>query len=300
MKSALRHKIRASFEKAARTYDDSAFLQKEVARRMDDRLDMMRLQPERILDAGCGTGFAFPLLGQRYPQSHLVGLDLAHAMLAEARHRLPKPTLFGRLLAPFNGRPAPLVGADMEAMPLASDSVDLLWSSLALQWLETPDASFREMRRVLKPGGLLLFSTFGPDTLRELRAAFAGLDGYNHVNRFLDMHDVGDALIHAGFANPVMEMEYLTLTYDDLKGVMRDLKGIGAHTVVDGRREGLMGRKEWQRLVDNYEAFRREGKLPATYEVIYGHAWVGAVKPAHEDGRKVIQLKIEQRRGGLD
>jgi malonyl-CoA O-methyltransferase len=300
MKSALRKKIRASFDKAARTYDDSAFLQKEVVRRMNDRLEMIRLQPSRILDAGCGTGFAFPLLNQRYPKAHLVGLDLAHAMLAEARQRVPKPSLFGRLLAPFNGRPAPLIGADMEAMPLASDSIDLLWSSLALQWIETPEDTFREMRRVLKPGGLLLFSTFGPDTLRELRAAFSKLDGYNHVNRFLDMHDLGDALVHAGFSSPVMEMEYLTLTYDDLKGVMRDLKGIGAHTVIEGRRQGLMGRHDWQRLVDNYETFRREGRLPATYEVIYGHAWVGDVKPAQEDGRKVIQLKIEQRRAGLD
>lgn len=299
MKSALRTKIRASFEKAARTYDDSAFLQKEVVRRMDNRLDMIRLQPSRILDAGCGTGFAFPLLNRRYPRAHLVGLDLAHAMLAEARQRLPKPSLFGRLLAPFNGRPKPLIGADMEAMPLASNSIDLLWSSLALQWIETPEDSFREMRRVLKPGGLLLFSTFGPDTLRELRAAFSKLDGYNHVNRFLDMHDIGDALVHAGFSSPVMEMEYLTLTYDDLKGVMRDLKGIGAHTVIEGQRQGLMGRHDWQRLVDNYETFRREGRLPATYEVIYGHAWVGDVKPAHDDGRKVIRLKIEQRRAGL-
>jgi malonyl-CoA O-methyltransferase len=298
MKSALKQAIRASFEKAARTYDDAAFLQKEVARRMDDRLEMMRLSPGRILDAGCGTGFAFPQLMRRYPDADLVGLDLAHAMLVEAQHRLPKPSLLDRLRSPFSGRRSSLIGADMEALPLATDCVDMIWSSLAMQWIAAPETMFREMRRVLKPGGLLLFSTFGPDTLRELRAAFSGIDGYSHVNRFTDMHDIGDALVHAGFANPVMEMEYLTLTYTDLKGVLRDLKNIGAHTVVDDRRQGLMGRHEWQRLVANYERFRREGRLPATYEVIYGHAWVGD-KTSWEDGRKVIQLKIEQRQAGL-
>jgi malonyl-CoA O-methyltransferase len=298
MKPALKQAIRAAFEKAARTYDDAAFLQQEVARRMDERLAMMKLSPGRILDAGCGTGFGFPLLNTRYPDAHLVGLDLAHAMLTEARQRLPKPSLFDRLRSPFSSHHAPLISADMEAMPLAADSVDMIWSSLAMQWIAAPENMFREMRRVLKPGGLLLFSTFGPDTLRELRAAFAGVDGYSHVNRFIDMHDIGDALIHSGFANPVMEMEYLTLTYADLKGVLRDLKGIGAHTVLEGRREGLMGRREWQRLVANYEQFRHEGRLPATYEVIYGHAWVGD-NASWEDGRKVIQLKIEQRQAGL-
>ncbi len=298
MKSTLRQAIRSAFEKAARTYDDSAFLQQEVVRRLDSRLDLMKLAPQRILDAGCGTGFAFPLLSARYPKADLTGLDLAHAMLAAARARLPRPSLLGRLGGLLNGHGAPLACADMASLPFAHDSFDMAWSSLALQWLDDPEAVFGEMRRVLRPGGVLLFATFGPDTLRELRAAFAGLDGYGHVNRFVDMHDLGDALVHAGFANPVMEMEYLTLTYGDLKGVLRDLKGIGAHTVLDARREGLMGRREWQDMVERYEAFRREGRLPATFEVIYGHAWVGD-KAQWEDGRKVIQLKIEQRQAGL-
>jgi malonyl-CoA O-methyltransferase len=295
MNSALRRAIRASFEKAAAHYDDSAFLQLEVARRLDEHLDLMKLAPARILDAGCGTGFAFPLLNRRYPKAELVGLDLAHGMLDQARQRLPKPSLLGRL---FAGAAAPLVCADMACLPLASDSCDLAWSSLAMQWLDDPEVVYREIRRVLRPGGLLMFATLGPDTLKELRAAFAGLDGHGHVNRFIDMHDLGDALVHAGFANPVMEMEHITLTYDDLKGLLRDLKGIGAHTVLEGRREGLMGRTEWQRLVANYERFRQDGRLPATYEVVYGHAWVGD-KNSWEDGRKVIQLKIEQRQRGL-
>jgi malonyl-CoA O-methyltransferase len=298
MKSSLRQAIRAAFEKAARSYDDSAFLQQEVVRRLDARLDMIKLSPQHVLDAGCGTGFAFPLLQARYPKARLTGLDLAHGMLDIARGRLPKPSLIGRLGNLMNGPSTPLACGDIASLPFANDSFDLVWSSLALQWLDGPERAFAEMRRVLRPGGVLLFATFGPDTLRELRTAFAGLDGYGHVNRFVDMHDLGDALIHSGFAGPVMEMEYLTLTYDDLKGVLRDLKGIGAHTVVDRRREGMMGRKEWQELVDRYEAFRHDGRLPATYEVVYGHAWVGD-KAHWEDGRKVIRMKIAQRQAEL-
>jgi malonyl-CoA O-methyltransferase len=293
-----RQAIRAAFEKAAPSYDEAAFLQQEIGRRLDEKLDIMKLNPQRILDAGCGTGFALPLLNRRYPDAGLVGLDLAHAMLAEARKRLPKPSLLERVGGLFAARHAPLACGDISRLPFARDSFDLAWSSLALQWLDEPEAVFTEMRRVLRPGGLLLFATFGPDTLKELRAAFAGLDGYGHVNRFIDMHDLGDALIHAGFGNPVMEMEHITLTYTDLKGLLRDLKGIGAQTVLGSRREGLMGRREWQRLNENYERFRHEARLPATYEVIYGHAWVGD-KSQWEDGRKVIQLKIEQRQQGL-
>lgn len=290
-----RQAIRTAFDKAAPHYDESAFLQHEIARRLAERLDMMKLAPRRLLDAGCGTGYALPILHARYPRADLVGLDLAPAMLAEARKRLPPPPLFSRL---FAGRGAPLVCGDIANLPFARDSFDLAWSSLAMQWLDDPEAMFREMRRVLRPGGLLLFATFGPDTLKELRAAFADLDGYGHVNHFVDMHDLGDALIHAGLHNPVMEMEHITLTYADLKGVLSDLKGIGAHTVLDARREGLMGKTEWRRLTANYERFRRDGRLPATYEVIYGHAWVGD-KSRLEDGRKVIQLKIAGKRGGL-
>ena len=295
MKSTTRQAIRGSFEKAACTYDDAALLQHEVARRLDERLDMMKLAPARILDAGCGTGNAFTLLNARFPKAALVGLDLAHSMLVQAHKKLPRPSLLGRL---FAGNPAPLACGDMASLPFAHDSFDLAWSSLALQWLDDPERVFGEMRRVLRPGGVLLFATFGPDTLQELRAAFAGLDGYGHVNRFIDMHDLGDALVHAGFANPVMEMEHITLTYADLKGLLRDLKGIGAHTVLGSRREGMMGRREWQAMIDKYEAFRRDGRLPATYEVVYGHAWVGD-KSHWEDGRKVIRMKIEQRQAGL-
>lgn len=294
----IKRAIRRSFERAASGYDASALLQQEVARRLAERLEPVRLAPARILDAGCGTGYAFPLLSHRFPDAELLGLDLAHAMLVRAGARQPTASLLDRLLPALRRKAPRLVCGDLEAPPLASDSVDVIWSNLALQWLDEPEQVFRGLRRVLRPGGLLIFSTFGPDTLRELRAAFAGLDEHGHVNRFIDMHDLGDALLHAGYANPVMEMEYLTLTYADLKACLGDLKGIGAHTVLGPRRQGMMGKSEWRRLEDNYEAFRRDGRLPATFEVVYGHAWVGD-KSSWEDGRKVIQLKIEQRQAGL-
>jgi len=296
MHEALKRAIRRSFEAAAGRYDESAFLQQEVARRLDDHLEGMKIDPGLILDAGCGTGFGLSLLKARFPRARLLGLDLAHAMASQARARQASGPGWRRLFS--REVPTRLLCADMERLPLRKDSLDMVWSSLALQWVGEPDTAFREAHRVLKPEGLFLFATFGPDTLMELRAASADLDGHQHVNRFIDMHDLGDALVHAGFSNPVMEMERLTLTYEALPGLLRDLKAIGAHTVLENRRAGLMGKAEWRRLADNYERFRRDGRLPATYEVVYGHAWAGA-KDRLEDGRQVIQFKIEQRKAGL-
>lgn len=292
--------IRAAFERAAPHYDQAAFLQREVARRLDERLAVMKIAPAAILDAGCGTGFALPLLQARYPQARLIGLDLALAMLAQTRARYGQPPGWRSWLSRLTSRASPLtlVCGDIERLPLARDSIDLVWSNLTLQWVGDLEATVREVHRVLRPGGLFAFSTFGPDTLKELRQAFAGIDGYAHVNRFTDLHDIGDMLVYAGFANPVMEMEFITLTYADLGSMLRELKAIGADTVLEGRRMGLMGRRLWQRVSDNYERLRRDGRLPATFEVIYGHAWAGR-KDRLEDGRQVIELKIRRRRASL-
>jgi len=291
--------VRRAFERAAPGYDAAATLQKEVALRLDEHLEEMTLAPARILDAGCGTGIGFPLLRARYPDAEVIGLDLAHAMLVQARGIARPPNLLGRLASLLKPGPviAPVCG-DIERLPLGKDSVDMVWSNLALQWVGDLAGAFRQFHRVLRPEGLLLFSTFGPDTLKELREAFAGLDGHNHVNRFVDMHDIGDLLVHAGFGAPVMEMEYLTLTYPDLGGVLRDLKAIGAHTVLEGGRQGLMGKREWRRLAEGYERFRTEGRLPATFEVVYGHAWAGR-HDRLDDGRQVIEFQIQQKRAGL-
>jgi malonyl-CoA O-methyltransferase len=292
--------VRRAFDRAAASYDAHAVLQREVGARLLERLDYMRVTPARVLDLGCGTGAALAGLRARYPDAGMVALDLAPAMLARARLTQPRPGLVARALAHLAPGRAGVawVCGDMERLPFARDAFGLVWSNLALQWADDLAATLRGVHHVLRPGGLLTFSTFGPDTLRELRAAFAVVDDAPHVSRFTDLHDIGDMLVAAGFANPVMEMEMLTLTYPDLRALMLDLKGLGAHNAAAARRRGMMGRAQWARLVAAYETHRREGRLPASFEVIYGHAWVGD-KTRREDGRQVIELKIASRRRAL-
>jgi malonyl-CoA O-methyltransferase len=293
--------VRRAFDHAAADYDAHAVLQREVCDRLLERLDYTTLQPARVLDVGGGTGYGTAHLRTRYPDAELCALDIAPAMLAAVRSRFPSPTWTQRALDRFTAaapRAAHLVCADMGRLPLAANSYDLVWSSLALQWAQDLEATFRGFHRVLAPGGLLMFATFGPDTLKELRAAFAAVDDAPHVNAFIDLHDIGDMLIHAGFVSPVMEMEMLTLTYADLKALMRDLKGIGAHNAAAARRRGLLGKSAWARLEQAYEAKRCEGRLPATFEVVYGHAWAGD-KTRLDDGRQIIQFAIGERRRKL-
>ena len=262
--------VRRSFAAAARTYDDNAFLQREIGDRLFERLDYIKLQPVRVLDLGSGTGYATRKLRQRYADADIVSLDLVPEMLRFSQAQLPTTPILARLFG--RSKRQNWLCANAEALPLANESIDLVLSSLMLQWCD-PEAVSREVARVLKPNGLFMFTTFGPDTLKELRASFRQLDDAPHVNEFVDMHDIGDILVHAGFADPVMDQETVTLTYADLKSMLRELKGIGAHNVLPGRAQGLMGRQRWQRLQDAYEIFRRDGRLPATYEVVYGHAW---------------------------
>jgi malonyl-CoA O-methyltransferase len=260
---------RRHFARAAATYDNAAVLQREVGTRMAERLDVVRLVPEAILDAGCGTGATLPEFALRYPAARRVALDIALPMLAAARAKsAERRSAFRRLLAPLAARsrnPAPaFVCGDVAALPFAAASFDLVWSNLALQWVNDLPGALAEMHRVLRVGGLASFTTFGPDTLRELRAAFAEVDARPHVSRFVDMHDVGDLLVHAGFADPVMHMEQLTLTYADAATLMHDLKAIGATNAAQGRARGLMGRRRGSRVRAALERPRpTAGKPPA-------------------------------------
>jgi malonyl-CoA O-methyltransferase len=258
-----KHRVRRAFGRAAGDYDAAAVLQREVGARMIERLDVVRLEPRFVLDAGAGTGEQAELLMRRYRKARVVALDFALPMVRRARQR-------GRWLR----RPMCLCG-DLEHLPLAEGRVDLVYSNLALQWVNDLEATFRECLRVLRPGGLFVFTTFGPDTLTELRAAWAQADPQHvHVSPFLDMHDVGDALVRARFADPVMDVETLRLTYDAIDGVMRDLKAIGAANAARGRFRAMTGKGRMAAVRDAYEAFRGgDGRLPATYEVVYGHAW---------------------------
>ena len=269
--------VRLAFDRAAKSYDASAVLQREVNERMRSRLDYVKILPETILDAGSGTGAGKRDLQEIYPDARIVELDLSFSMLLKAR-----PVWWKRLFK----SPMQICG-DIENLPIRSSSMDMVWSNLALQWCNDLDSALSGISRILKPNGLFMFSTFGPDTLKELREAFQ--DSHAHVNRFIDMHDIGDALLHSGYSMPVMDMEYITLTYEDVRGVMKDLKAIGAHNVLHGRPRGLFGKSAWRQVLDRYEAKRKEGRLPATFEVIYGHAW--KPEPRLPEGSHVIRFE---------
>ena len=281
-------RVRASFDRAAGTYDAAAVLQTEVRQRMFERLELIKLQPQCVLDAGCGTGHGSELLSQRFPAADVLSLDIAMGMLKKT---LASRSLIQRL---FGRSSRTGICADIEHLPLAGQSLDLIWSNLAIQWCNDLDRAFGEMHRSLRAGGLVMFSTFGPDTLKELRAAASVDAGHVHVSRFIDMHDIGDALVRAGFSAPVLDVEHFVLTYDDVMGVMRDLKAIGAHNAAQGRHRGLLGRGFLEKLTAAYERFRSEGKLPATYEVVYGHAWKPEPKADLPDGLAPVTFRSRQ------
>ncbi|MDZ4141017.1 MAG: malonyl-ACP O-methyltransferase BioC [Methylotenera sp.] len=284
-------RARVSFGRAAATYDAAAILQKQVREEMLSRLDLVKINPQVILDAGCGTGAASRALQKRFAKSQVVSLDFALPMLQITRDSSGYAGLVNRVKTLLSGTQQNLLCADIEHLPLASASTGLVWSNLAIQWCNDLDGALQEFYRVLQPEGLLMFSTFGPDTLKELRGASNVQAGVTSVSRFIDMHDIGDALVRAGFNAPVLDVERFTLTYDDVKSVMRDLKSIGAHNATDGRARGLSGRGFLQKLEANYEQFRIDGKLPATFEVVYGHAWRGQDKPKFEDGVSPLTFK---------
>ncbi len=278
-------RVRASFNRAANTYDAAAVLQKMVREEMLSRLDLVNIKPKAILDAGCGTGHGSFALQKRFKNAQVIALDIALGMLQQTK--LQQPVLNKMLNKLFSKQQ--LVCADIESLPIADNSVGMIWSNLALQWCNNLDAAFTQAARVLQPEGLYMFSTFGPDTLKELRAATQ--NNHTHVSRFIDMHDIGDALIRCGFSAPALDVEKYTLTYDDIKSVMTDLKNIGAHNATQGRARGLQGKGFLQNLTQNYEQYRSEGKLPATFEVIYGHAWKAQPKSLQDDGYAPITFK---------
>ena len=256
-----RGRLRASFDRASTSYESAAGLQARVAAELLERLAVFAFDPRVVLDLGAGTGRVTRELKRRYRRALVLALDLAPGMLREARRHQQWWRRFER------------VCADALRLPLADASVDVVFSSLMLQWCEPLDAALAECRRVLKPDGFLAFSTLGPDTLHELRDAWASADGYNHVNHFVDVHEVGDALVRAGLLEPVLDVDRVEVSYPDVLSLMRDLKAIGAHNVTAGRPRALVGRARLKRVQDAYEAFRRDDRLPATYEVIYGASW---------------------------
>ena len=277
--------IRRAFGRAAKTYAKHAALQREVEDRLLERLEYVERVPQRVLDVGCGPGRASSLLRKRWKSAQTIALDLALPML--------------RRVHTGWRRPLARVCADARALPVADASIDVLFSNLCIQWIDDVPALFDEFRRVLRPSGYLAISTFGPDTLHELRAAWGAADRAPHVSGFVDIARVGDALMAAGFRDPVLDAEHFTLTYADAASLMRELKAIGATNADARRARGLTGKNQLRRALDAYESFRRDDVLPATYEVIYAHAWgpePGQPRRSRAGG-EIASFPIERLRG---
>ena len=284
-----RRHVARRFSRAAPTYGEGDFLVREIDRRMQERLDYVSLQPKRIVDLGCSRGGSFAGLSARYPEAELIGLDISPAMLAAGLQQRPG---WQRWLGIGRSGDPVRLAADAAHLPLKSRSAAMVWSNLLLHWLDDPIPALAEAHRVLEIGGLLMFSTLGPDTLRELRSAFA--DGYAHTQRFADMHDLGDMLVGCGFADPVMDMEVVTLTYDDFDAMLAELRAAGSACAMKARRHGLTGRQAWSAARTAYESMRRDGRLPATFEIIYGHAWKAAPKQT-PDGRAIVRFDLPRK-----
>ncbi|MCP4413674.1 MAG: malonyl-ACP O-methyltransferase BioC [Gammaproteobacteria bacterium] len=266
--SFLKSAIARSFNRAALSYDNSAVLQNVVGERLFERLDLVLVEPERVLDLGSGTGVFSRQLQGRYKKKKVLGIDLAWQMSAFA-NRQKKWSDRGRYIC-----------ADAEYLPLADHSVDLVFSNLMLQWLPDPDRVFKEVQRVLVPGGLLMFSCFGPDTLKEMRQSWAQVDNNIHVNQFMDMHDIGDSLTNAAFSGVVMDNESISMEYESLDLLHQDLRDIGETNINVERIKGLTSKGHWREYLQAYKQFKNEqGEYMVSWEITYGHAWATEMAP---------------------
>jgi malonyl-CoA O-methyltransferase len=274
--------VRNAFDMAADKYDVHSLLQQTVADRLNESFEHIKVEPDKILDLGSGTGYGSKQLKKQFKKAHIYQLDLSAEMLKVSRKQAQRFFSKNHYLC-----------ADANKVPLKNNSVDLVFSSLMLQWCNDPDSVFAEIKRVLRPSGVFLFSSFGPDTLKELRESWRQVDNEVHVNAFTDMHDIGDSLIRNGMDAPVLSIEHIVLTYDECKQLMRELKNIGAHNVNNGRRKTLTGKQRLEKAMKYYESYRKDNKLPATYEIIYGHAWKPEVEKNISTGANTQAISLE-------
>jgi malonyl-CoA O-methyltransferase len=277
--------LRRSFGRAAANYSTIAVLQREVEARLLEQLDYLDGRaPARVLDLGCGPGRASGAMKKRWPKSEVIAVDVALPMLRE----VPRHTRFWR--------PVRRVCADAGRLPFADATADLIFSSLCLQWVDDLPSALNEFRRVLRPGGMLLFATFGPDTLLELREAYlqAG-ERQPPLSPFAQIQQVGDALTAAGFRDPVLDRDRFTLTYAEPMTLLRELRAIGAGDARIHRSRGLGGKQRQQRMLAAYETLRTNGNLPSTWEVITAMAWAPAPgAPRQEDGAAIATFPADR------
>ena len=269
----IKQEIINSFSKSATSYDTLAKVQHEIGKRLLERLDYIKIEPKAVLDMGCGTAAFSKLLKKKYPNASIVSMDISHEMLKVAKKKQR-----------WSLKRYRLCNADMEALPFKANSFDLVFSNQAVHWGSALELVFNEVNRAMCSDGLFIFSTLGPDTFKEIRQSWGKVDDFSHVNQFTDMHDVGDDLVKSFFADPVIDMEYITLKYSKLKKLFHDIKGQGVKNVTTMRRKGLTGKKAWAGFEKAYESLAdSDKKYPLTYEVIYGHAWKGRMKNKGSD-----------------
>lgn len=276
---ALTHEISKAFNQHAADYELAAKVQQEIGERLLERLLYLKMVPQRILDLGCGTGYFSRELAKMYPQAQIVGLDVALNMLAQARKKHSWR------------RKWPLVAADMQQLPFADGAFDLVFANQVLHWSESLSTVFRELNRVMRAQGCLMFTTLGPDTFKELKEAWSTADTHAHVNEFPDMHDVGDCLMGEHFLEPVVDMELLSMHYGSLAQLVRSLKNQGVKNINAQRNHGLTGKASWKTFEQNYTALQtNNGKYPLTYEVVYGHAWKGEQRKMAQGTETLISI----------
>lgn len=275
-----KHPTQVAFDRAAKTYDENAVAQQEIGDRLLERLQFIRLNPEAILDLGTGTGFLLPRLHALFPEANITGVDVSNESLKLAKKSCDY---------------AELVQADGNDLPFPNQSFDVVISNLMLPWSLDLMQTFSSCLRVLKKNGLLIFTTVGVDTLKELRQAFAQVDSLDHVNHFYDMHELGDGLAQAGFADPVMDMEYLTVTYRNLNRLFTDLKQTGSHVLPARAKQGLYSPSKWKKMLAEYERFKNEdGVYPATVEIVYGHAFKPERSAQRKDATGAVAISIDE------
>jgi len=250
--------IRHTFDRLAPGYDKHAALEQEVCNRLLEKTPFHRLAPATILDLGCGTGFAAAKLKQSFRKARVIGMDTSLGMLSHLRRR-------SGLLKPLKG-----VCGDLAALPFATGSVDMLVANLSGYWCPEPMAMFAEYRRVLRPDGMLLFSTFGPGLMKELKAAWHEVDTNVEMPEFPDLMEIGDGLVAAGFREPVMDMEVITLQYPDLQAMLRELEATGTAMLIRGWNNGYGAGSS---LDQAYMPFLKDGKYPLSFEIVYGVAF---------------------------
>jgi malonyl-CoA O-methyltransferase len=279
MNGPRRNEVARAFARAAGRYAQADFLHREVRARLLQRLEYVSLAPRTVLDLGAGPPEATADLARRFPDARVLAVDLVPGMLGAG----PQPWT--------------RIGADAARLPLAEASVDLVVAGMLLHWCEAAPAVLAEVRRVLRFPGLFMLSTLGPDTLREWRAAWSRADERTHTLDFADMHNLGDALLRAGFAEPVLDVERLTVTYPDLRRMAEDLRGVGAADLGGGRRRTLTGPGRWRRMTAAYDARRdAAGALPVTVELVYGQAWADETQQGAVAGEVVVPLERLRRR----